>query len=598
MPGSNEKSRRPKQSRIRRQFDPRSVFPDRKPDVASSPLSENAEMASAEESSPPETSSSLAAESSEIPLSLSPLENLSILQESLPFIDTPSPAAMSTSSSPDSEQHNSSSQQDALRLKLEKAVRQRQEVEAQLIKAEAELETRQQSNAQLQEEVAQLKTQLAKTEQQAKKRLSAGKKESGASLDGTLQKEKQAWEAALAEKEQRIATLQARLAEWETKQELSLSASDSVAIGEVKAANQTLQARVTELEAQVAARQKLNERQRTDIESLQAQLEQQQLCLAQERRHWEQQQQESQARLLEAQDLAQKRIDMLQRFKAELSLARTQIAESQQELSQLNNLYTCQQAAWQEQREHLEARLAGYAETEAETGQRWQEERHLYEDQIQSLKAQLQDIHHQYQQQLEQQQQQAEHQHQEQQALVQQLHQAEERCRLLQQTQENLATQYNRAQRRVEELQQLTENLQARLQEYEDLLPDLLTAQDRLRDLEHQKQLLEATLAERSHELQSQFAFVAEKDAEMQLLRDKISEQQQHNLRLKAALERSINRGEPPKEEEPHLPLAHYASIGASAQVITPVAASHRPIAPRVRKKKPIDLPNFLRSHV
>jgi chromosome segregation ATPase len=502
---------------------------------------------------------------------------------------------MSTSSSPDSEQNTSSSpQQDALRLKLEKAVRQRQDVEAKLIKAESELQTRTQSNAQLQEEVAQLKAQLAKAEQQAKKRQSAAKKEAAASSDAILHKEKQAWEVALVEKEERIATLQARLAEWETKQNQSLSAAESAALENVQAANQTLQARVTELEAQVAARQKLNERQRVDIESLQAQLEQQQLSLAQERRQWEQQQQEWQARLLEAQDLAQRRIDMLQRFKAELSLARTQIAESQQELSQLNSLHTSQQAAWQEQREHLEARLAGYAETEAETGQRWQEERQLYEEQIQSLKTQLQGIHSQYQQQLEQQ-------HQEQQVLVQQLHQADERCRQLQQVQENLATQYDDAQKQVEELQQLTDNLQVRLQEYEDLLPDLLTAQDRLQDLEQQKQLLEATLAERSHELQSQFAFVAEKDAEMQLLRDKISEQQQHNLRLKAALERSINRGETPKEEDPHLPLplAHYAAIGASAQVIAPVAASHRPVtSSRARKKKPIDLPNFLRSHV
>lgn len=140
-------------------------------------------------------------------------------------------------------------------------------------------------------------------------------------------------------------------------------------------AQSQLHLQVEDLTTQLTARQKLNDRQRQDIETLQEQLEQQRLAVAQERRQWEERQQNLQTDLLEAQDVVRRRADAVQRFRAELALTRTHNAELEEELSLLKRQFSAESEHWTQQRDVFEARLAGFAETEAEALQRWQEER-------------------------------------------------------------------------------------------------------------------------------------------------------------------------------------------------------------------------------
>ena len=149
------------------------------------------------------------------------------------------------------------------------------------------------------------------------------------------------------------------------------------------------QVQLVDLESQLSVRQKLNDRQRRDIESLQEQLEQQQLELARTNRQWEEKYEHLQADLVEERDIAQKRVETTQRFKAELSLSRTSVVEAQTELSALKQDYVRERDDWAEERESLHARLAGYSETEAESIQRWQEERETRDRQEAEYREQL-----------------------------------------------------------------------------------------------------------------------------------------------------------------------------------------------------------------
>lgn len=150
------------------------------------------------------------------------------------------------------------------------------------------------------------------------------------------------------------------------------------------------QARIAELENQIAVRNTLTERQRETIETLQAELENQQFAFSQERRQLEIKQQQLEADVLDWQATAQKRAESVQRFKAELSLARTSITELDNELRSVHSIFETQQAEWERCRETLQARLDGYAETEAEALQRWQAAEASLCEQLNQAQAQLQ----------------------------------------------------------------------------------------------------------------------------------------------------------------------------------------------------------------
>lgn len=152
----------------------------------------------------------------------------------------------------------------------------------------------------------------------------------------------------------------------------------------------TSQVRMGELESQVAVRDTLAERQRQTIETLQAELENQQYAFSQERRQLELKQQQLEADLLDWQATAQKRAESVQRFKAELSLARTSITELDTELRNVHSIFATQQTEWENCRATLQARLDGYAETETEALQRWQTAEASLCEQLNQAQMQLQ----------------------------------------------------------------------------------------------------------------------------------------------------------------------------------------------------------------
>jgi chromosome segregation ATPase len=467
------------------------------------------------------------------------------------------------------------------------ALRQRQQLEARLLKAEAELQERQILQEQLQAQVQALRSQLAQTELQSRKQqqqIELLQLKAQPPADPTLEAERQALQQQVAEQQK---LLQER---EHTLQQLQQSLADQAV-------------QMAERDAQIAARQRLNDRQRQDIEALQEQIEQLRLAHAQERRQWEHRLQELQASLLEAQDLAEKRVEMLQRFKAELCLARTQIAETQTELSSLRALHGDQQAAWQEQREHLEARLAGYAETEAEAEQRWQEQRQELESALAEAQAQLAALQAQQEQlrqgSLDQQQLQQQWQAQAQ-ALQAALSQAQAEIVHWQQEHRHLQEQHVQAQQHLSVLEQQLQAALAQLAAQPDWQPELRSAQTTIAHLQEQTEALQAQAEKQMEQMKALQAERAALYEENRSLKDKYDQQQMHVLSLKAALERK-GQDIPPRVSGVETnasgtltrtePLSQASSPAHAAKpTIQPLP---RPLPARVGKRA-VDLPRFL----
>ncbi|MGY2710266.1 chromosome segregation ATPase [Thermostichus sp. OS-CIW-39] len=480
------------------------------------------------------------------PSGLNPPKNLSILQGTLSFAPASSSLlqSMRAPSSGDSdpilsETHAgcSASEPDPS-TERHLALRQQQPLESRLLKAEAELQERRV----LQEQLQALHQKVAEQEK------------------------------ALQEREHLLQQLQQTLAAQKVQ--------------------------ISDQEAQLAARQRLNERQRQDIEALQEQIEQLRLAHAQERRQWEQRQQELQASLLEAQDVAEKRVEMLQRFKAELSLARTQIAETQAELSSLRALYSDQQAAWQEQREHLEARLAGYAETEAEAEQRWREQRQELEAALAEAQAQLAALQAQQehlrqgslaQQQLQQQwQAQAE-------ALQVALSQAQAEVTRWQQEHRHLQEQYAQAQQHLSAMERQLQAALEQLAAQPDWQPQLRSAQATILHLQEEIATLSTQLEKQAEQIKALQGERAALWEENRSLREKYEQQQMHVLSLKAALE---HKGlDVPPRADTSSALTRTESLG---QALSPTPAAKPTIQPLAQplpsraSKRAVDLPRFL----
>ena len=462
----------------------------------------------------------------------------------------------------------------------ERHLAQRQQLENRLLKAEAELQERRVLQEKLQAEVQALRSQLAQAELQSRKQqqqIELLQLKAQPSADAGLEAECCALRQKVAEQEK---TLQER---ERVLQQLQQTLAEQ-------------KVQISEQEAQLAARQRLNDRQRQDIEALQEQIEQLRLAHAQERRQWEHRQQELQASLLEAQDVAEKRVEMLQRFKAELCLARTQIAEAQAELSSLRALYSDQQAAWQEQREHLEARLAGYAETEAEAEQRWREQRQELEAalaeaqaQLAALQAQQEHLHQgsQEQQRLQQQwQAQAE-------ALQAALSQAQAEIAHWQQEHRRLQERYAQAQQHLSNLEQQLQAALEQLAAQPDWQPQLHSAQATILHLQEEIAALSTQLDKQAEQIKTLQAERADLWEENRSLREKYEQQQMHVLSLKAALERkgldvsprADTSGAPARTEVQGL-----RSASANGQALSPKP----PIQPARASKRAVDLPRFL----
>ncbi|MDX2271857.1 MAG: hypothetical protein NW237_07890 [Cyanobacteriota bacterium] len=480
-------------------------------------------------------------------LPLRPAENITILQGNLPLSSSSPTQGPCMASSPAS-QPDAQSDVD-LHSQLETAIQQRQRLEARLLKLEAQLQERQQTCEHLTQEVTHLRQTLSQHEIAAQKRREQFEMQQ-ASQSADLVATVALREQAIDQLQAQVQILEQQLASQEQK--LQTLAQAEAHLQTHRTDHHQLLLKVSDLESQVAARQKLNERQRQDIETLQEQLQQQQLAMAQERRQWETRQQETQVALIEAQDLAQKRVDMLQRFKAELSLARTQIAETQQELSQLKSLHANQQAAWLEQREHLEARLAGYAETESEIEQRWQEQKQEWQTTLWQAQAQIADLN-------------------------QRLSHYEQ-LNLPHPLTPNHAEDGEQAGDPSPEMLAQLASLQAQVTEYQTLLPELLSAQSQVKHLEQENSRLAQELSQQSADLERQTGYQSQMEAEIQILKEKITEQQQHHLRLKLALERS------PTKESVEPTLTHKPPAPPPQRV------------PRRITQRGIDLPGFLRS--
>ncbi len=455
-------------------------------------------------------------------------------------------AAMNPSAIPDPDPSQESlSRENLLQSRLEKAVRQRQEVEAQLMRLEAEAKAQKLAH---QQELDQLRQRIAQQ-------------------DKVLQKQ--------------------------SPQQLQLGDPGGAVNGE-------LEAQIQNLSAQLETRQRLNERQRQDIERLQAQLQQKDLDTQQLQRQWESRQQELQIALVEAEDLAQKRVDMLQRFKAELALARTQTSELETALKQLKSLHANQQAAWQEQREHLEARLQGSFETEAEAEQRWQELRQELEEVIANQKEQIQIL----EQQLLAQSAQGREGQQRQQTLEQRLSHAEEMLAAAQAQQTQLQAQFHLDQAEILDLNNRLAVMGSRLTESQSRLPELLETQRKLQQAEERRAGLEHKLAQQTQTLLAQGNTIQDLEAEIQLLTQKLNDQQQHNLRLKAALDRNPGQEQNLKHlKDPTLQTQHRLSKPDPRRIPTGALARELegakdplPQRPKAGVKAAIDLPGFLRT--
>ena len=307
-----------------------------------------------------------------------------------------------------------------------------------------------------------------------------------------------------------------------------------------------LQARLQELEEQLAIRQKLNDRQRTDIESLEEQLERLKLERAQDSRQFDEQLVQVKAELQDAQDIAQKRVEAVQRFKAELSLSRTTSTEAQQGLNALRQQYLGEKAAWMEQREMLEARLAGYEETEAEAAQRWQEEREEYETASQERDLQMQD--------------------------------ALERSETLQARFSDLEAQQDTLQADLAATQAERDALQARVSPLEERLAELegqaqehaqaAVSNERLQAAEQQTSKLEEELTDTRR-------YLKQLESEVGDWKEKFASQRMHTMRLKKALERAA-------EEERDT---------SSAEVVIQTVASSQ----QGSSRSGADLPRFIR---
>ncbi len=452
-------------------------------------------------------------------------------------------AAMNPSAIPDPDpSQESHTRENLLQSRLEKAVRQRQEVEAHLMKLEAEAKAQKLAH---QQELDQLRQRIAQQ-------------------DKVLQKQ--------------------------SPQQLQLGDPGKA----------ELETQIQNLTAQLETRQRLNERQRQDIERLQAQIQQKDLDTQQLQRQWESRQQELHIALVEAEDLAQKRVDMLQRFKAELALARTQTSELEAELKQLKSLHASQQAAWHEQREHLEARLQGSFETEAEAEQRWQELRQELEEVIANQKEQIQILE---QQLLAQSAQGREGQHR-QQILEQRLAQTETMLAAAQAQQTQLQAQFHLDQAEILDLNNRLAVMGSRLTESQSRLPELLETQRKLQQAEERRAGLEHKLAQQTQILLAQGNTMQDLEAEIQLLTQKLNDQQQHNLRLKAALDRNPGRDQDLKPlKDPTLQAQHRLPKPDPRRIPTPALArelekAKDPLAerPKAGVKSGIDLPGFLRT--
>lgn len=283
-----------------------------------------------------------------------------------------------------------------------------------------------------------------------------------------------------------------------------------------------LQAKAAELESQLAVRQKLNDRQRHDIESLQEQLERQQLEAARESRQWTERYEQLQTDLVEARDVAQKRVETTQRFKAELSLSRTSVVELQTELNGLKQQVAGERAAWMEQRELMEAQLAGYEETEVESAQRWQEEREAVQRELQEQRQQLQELG----QQLQAWRQRCE-------AAEQQWAELEDRLGdrdRLQAQNQWLTEQSEQLQNQNQLLAEQVEQLQTQLSEWEVLAG----VQEQLQASERRNQ----ELLKESSEARS---LLPRLETEVARWKEKFASLQMQHMRLKSALERSTS---------------------------------------------------------
>ena len=312
------------------------------------------------------------------------------------------------------------------------------------------------------------------------------------------------------------------------------------------------QARLQELEEQLAIRQKLNDRQRGDIESLQEQIEHQQLDLANQRRQHEEQLVKVKAELQDAKDVAQKRVEAAQRFKAELSLCRTSVGELQQELTGLKQQYSGAQASWQEQRELLQAQLQGYEETEAESIQRWQAEREERDLALQQSDRQLQE--------------------------------ALERSQFLQERLLSSDSQLSDLQAELNSTRQERDEFKDRAHQLTDCVSELEArasadrvaagALEHLETIEEEKEQLEVQLSAAQERLQKL-------EAEVGSWKEKYATQQMHNMRLKKALERSA-------EEE-------LSTVGSSSKVPLKETAIKEVMAVPANSRSGADLPGFVK---
>lgn len=564
--GSTELSAKESKSKKdpKRGFDPRAVFAKIGLGTDISHKLAAAQDMLAQEGAPPSSADGPKQDRSQA--SLSHEQNLSILQGTFsdPVFDPGSAswealnssvypdssvypaAAMNPSAIPDPDPSQESlARENLLQSRLEKAVRQRQEVEAQLMRLEAEAKSQKLAH---QQELDQLRQRIAQQ-------------------DKGLQQQ--------------------------SPQQLQLGDPGS-------AVNAEVEAQIQNLSAQLETRQRLNERQRQDIERLQAQLQQKDLDTQQRQRQWESRQQELQIALVEAEDLAQKRVDMLQRFKAELALARTQTSELEAELKQLKSLHADQQAAWQEQREHLEARLQGSFETEAEAEQRWQELRQELEGVIADQKEQIQIL----EQQLLAQSAQVQGWQHRQQTLEQRLSHTEEMLATAQAQQTQLQAQFHLDQAEILDLNNRLAVMGSRLTEAQSRLPELLETQRKLQQAEERRAGLEHKLAQQAQMLLAQGNTVQDLEAEIQLLTQKLNDQQQHNLRLKAALDRNPGREQDLKHlKDPTLQTQHRLSKLDPRRIPTAALARELegakdplPQRPKAGAKSGIDLPGFLRT--
>ena len=544
----------------KRTFDPRSVFskmglPTSLPQelgVTQVPATNQPDESFADQTLPNETLLELRTDA--VP-PLSPAENLTILQEtfsnsdnsSAKVLDTSlSPAAlpMNPSASPDpaSPESDAQTKEQVLQARLEKAVRQRQEAEARLIRIETESQAQQQAH---QQELEQLKNQLA---QQDKARQKQGAQQLN-------------WVDAAVE----------------------------------DAAKSELASQMAALTAQLETRQRLNERQRQDIEQLQAQLLKKDSEAQQQQRQWEARHQELQVALVEAEDVAQKRVDMLQRFKAELSLARTQATETETELKQLKTLHSSQQAAWQEQREHLEARLQGSLETEAEAEQRWLEQRQDLEATIAAQQERLQETD----QQLQLQQAQAQQWQQQQQEWAERLAQAEADLTAYQTEQVSLRQHYQADQAEIADLRARLAVMGSRLTESQTYLPELLETQRKLKQGEERRTDLERKLAQQAHTVAAQVEAIQSLEAAIAALKQKLTDAEHHNLRLKVALDSLTSHRNKAITGIPRLSKSDSRRIPDQVLVSPPsdgVKEGQDPAATARSTKPGIELPSFLRT--